>query len=213
MWKLFVAGGWVMWPILFCSIAAMAIAVERFLSLRAQVVMPDGVAELARKLARAPRLSEQDLAGLQGAAPLGRILAAGLAYREHDWEIIKQAIEDTGRHVVHDLSRYLNTLGTIAAVSPWLGLLGTVFGMIQIFGAISAAGVGDPMMMAGGISKALLTTAGGLLVAIPSLILYRYLRGRVDEIVVEMEQEAIALMNLLRAQQVMRSVGNEQAAA
>jgi biopolymer transport protein ExbB len=200
MWEMFQAGGWVMWPILACSILAATIIGERFWSLRSVVVMPPGLAERAGQLAGAGSISSQELAALQATAPLGRILAAGLAYRGHDWEIIKQAIEDTGRHVVHDLNRYLNTLGTIAAVSPWLGLLGTVFGMIEIFAAVSSAGVGDPIAMAGGISKALLTTAGGLLVAIPSLFLYRFLRGRVDELVIEMEQEAIALMNLLRTQ-------------
>jgi biopolymer transport protein ExbB len=205
MWEIFQAGGWVMWPILFCSIVALGIVFERFWSLRTSQVMPQGLAEQATRLAKAGSITQQELVTLQRGSPLGRILATGLAYRDHEWEIIKQAIEDTGRHVVHDLNRYLNTLGTIAAISPWLGLLGTVFGMIQIFSAISGAGVGDPLAMAGGISKALLTTAGGLLVGIPSLFLYRFLRGRVEDLVIEMEQEAIALMNLLRAQSMVRN--------
>lgn len=198
MWQLFQAGGWVMWPILGCSVVALGIVVERLWALQARSVIPPGLAEQVRTHVTQGRAATLDLAALRMGSPLGRVLAAGLVNREHDWAVVRESIEEAGRHVVHDLGRYLNMLGTIAAISPLLGLYGTVLGMIQTFGAISTAGVGDANVLAGGISVALLTTAFGLTVAIPALILYRYLRGRVDALVVQMEQEAIALVDALR---------------
>jgi biopolymer transport protein ExbB len=130
-------------------------------------------------------------------SPLGQVLAAGLASRNAPREVMKEAIEDAGRHVVHDLERYLNPLGTIAAITPLLGLLGTVSGMIRAFTAITAQGVGNPTVLAGGIAEALITTAAGLTVAIPSLIAYRFLRGRVDGLVVMIEKEAIRFIEAL----------------
>jgi biopolymer transport protein ExbB len=134
---------------------------------------------------------------LRDASPLGRILAAGLSARHLDREHMKEQIEDVGRHVVHDMERYLNTLGTIASITPLLGLLGTVIGMIDVFAVITTQGIGDAGVLAGGISKALITTAAGLTVAIPSLMFYRYFRGRVDELVVTMEQEALKMVEAL----------------
>lgn len=197
MWELVVAGGWVMLPILLCSALALAIVVERLWSLRAGVVAPPRLTRQIPDLAAAPSLNERSLAALRANSPLGRILAAGLANRGETRALIRERIEEAGRQVVHELERYLNTLGTIAAVTPLLGLLGTVLGMIKVFRAITAAGVGDAQALAGGISEALLTTAAGLCVAIPALILYRYLRGRVEELVVGMEAEAIRFMESL----------------
>jgi biopolymer transport protein ExbB len=134
---------------------------------------------------------------IRESSPLGRILAAGLVNMKNGREIMKESIEEAGRHVVHDLERYLNTLGTIAAITPLLGLLGTVIGMIKVFAAITSFGVGDPTVLAGGISEALITTAAGLSVGIPSLMFYRYFRGRVNALTVNMEQEAIRLVEVI----------------
>ncbi|MGH8508130.1 MAG: MotA/TolQ/ExbB proton channel family protein, partial [Gammaproteobacteria bacterium] len=142
-------------------------------------------------------LDAKSIQSLKQHSPLGRILAAGLMQLRHDRQIMKESIEDVGRHVVQDLERYLNTLGTIAAVSPLLGLLGTVTGMIRAFSAISEHGVSDPAVVSGGIAEALITTAAGLIVAIPALMAYRYLRGRVDALVVSMEQEALKLVEVI----------------
>jgi biopolymer transport protein ExbB len=205
MWELFQAGGWVMWPILGFSILALGIVAERLWALQERSVIPHGLADQVRMHVAQGRAATLDLEALRAGSPLGRVLAAGLVNRDHDWAVVRESIEEAGRHVVHDLGRYLNMLGTIAAISPLLGLYGTVLGMIQTFGAISTAGVGDANALAGGISVALLTTAFGLTVAIPSLILYRYLRGRVDSLVVKMEQEAIALVDALRVRRGARN--------
>lgn len=197
MWDLVAAGGWVMLPILLCSALALAIVLERLWALRDSVVTPQRLTQRIPDLVAAPLLEERVLNALRADSPLGHILAAGLSNRSEGREVIRERIEEAGRQVVHELERYLNTLGTIAAVTPLLGLLGTVIGMIKVFAAITAAGVGDAQALAGGISEALLTTAAGLCVAIPALILYRYLRGRVEELVVGMEAEAIRLMESL----------------
>lgn len=196
MWELVVAGGWVMAPILLCSALALAIAIERFWALRRPVVMPPRLQARVTDLARR-ELDAGELEALREDSPLGRILAAGLSSRDRERAVIRERIEEAGRHVAHELERYLNSLGTIAAVSPLLGLLGTVIGMIKVFATITAAGVGDAQSLAGGISEALLTTAAGLCVAIPALIVYRFLRGRVEELVMAMESEAIRLMESL----------------
>ena len=195
------AGGWVMLPILLCSVVATAIVAERFWTLRRRRIAPDNLVVQIWNLARSGQLGEDRLRGLRKSSPLGRILAAGLANMNHSRELMKESIEDVGRHVVHDLERYLNTLGTIAAITPLLGLLGTVLGMIRVFTVITTEGVGNPGVLAGGIAEALITTAAGLIVAIPSLLFYRYFRGRVDELVVTMEQEAIKLVEALHGGQ------------
>ena len=137
---------------------------------------------------------------LRDSSPLGRILAAGLVNMQHDREIMKEAIEETGRQVVLELERFLNTLGTIASITPLLGLLGTVIGMIKVFSAITAQGVGNPAVLAGGISEALITTAAGLSVAIPSLMFYRYFRGKVDMLVIRMEEESLKLVEVIHGE-------------
>jgi biopolymer transport protein ExbB len=142
-------------------------------------------------------LSDKQITALQLHSPLGRVLAAGLANRKRDRLVMMEAIEDAGRHVMHDLERYLNTLATIASISPLLGLLGTVTGMIRTFRAITVAGVGNPSAMAGGIAEALITTAAGLIVAIPALVAYRYLRGKVDALVIQMEKESLRLVQAI----------------
>jgi len=194
------AGGWLMLPILLCSVIALAIVLERFWTLRRQRIAPDNLVERVWQWARQGQLDGRRIKALQESSPLGRILAAGLVNRHHSREIMKESIEDVGRHVVHQLSRYLNTLGTIAAITPLLGLLGTVLGMIDVFAVITTQGVGDPSQLAGGISKALITTAAGLSVAIPSLIFYRYFRGVLDSLVVSMEEEALKMVEVLEGE-------------
>lgn len=191
------AGGWLMLPILLCSVIAVAIIIERLWTLQRRRVLPKDLAMRVWDWARDRQLDQKHLTVLSANSPMGRILAAGLANRHQSREVLKEIVQDTGRHVVHELERYLNSLGTIAAITPLLGLLGTVIGMVKVFTAITTAGVGNPGVLAGGISEALITTAAGLSVAIPSLIAYRYLRGRVDALVVEMEKEAMKLIDAL----------------
>lgn len=191
------AGGWLMLPIILCSVIAVAITLERLWTLQRRRVLPKDLAMRVWEWARDRQLDQKHLGILSGNSPMGRVLAAGLANRHQSREVLKEIVQDTGRHVVHELERYLNALGTIAAITPLLGLLGTVIGMVKVFTAITTAGVGNPAVLAGGISEALITTAAGLSVAIPSLIAYRYLRGQVDARVIEMEKEAMKLIDAL----------------
>lgn len=200
MFELIKAGGWVMWPIILCSVAALAIIGERLWSLQKKNVAPSNLLAQVQQLLTRNELEPSHLTALRDSSPLGRILAAGLVNRDHDREIVKEAVENAGRHIVPELERYLRSLGTIAAISPFLGLFGTVVGMIQMFAGIGQHGVGDPSIVAAGISTALITTAGGLVVAIPSLMFYRYFRGRVSELLIEMEQEAIKLVEILQGE-------------
>ena len=197
MLELLVAGGWVMWPILACSAIALAIIIERFWTLRRRAVIPPELGREVREWAAAHKLDPAHVETLRRNSPLGEVLAAALAIRHRPREVIKERVEDVGRHVVHQLDRFLNTLGTIAGIAPLLGLLGTVFGMIRMFLGMLEHGVGDANQLAGGIGEALITTAAGLCVAIPSLMFYRYFRGRVQEYVVDMEKQAIALIDTL----------------
>ncbi|MEJ2601815.1 MAG: MotA/TolQ/ExbB proton channel family protein [Gammaproteobacteria bacterium] len=192
------AGGWLMLPIILCAIIAMGIVLERFWSLQQDKVVPQDLTARVWGWIRQNELTQSHIQSLQQGSPLGEILAAGLVNRDRERVVMKESIEDTGRHVVHELERYLDTLGTIAAVSPLLGLLGTVLGMVEVFTAITTEGVGDPGALAGGISEALITTAAGLTVAIPSLIGYRYFRSRVDELVVRMEKEALKIVEAVQ---------------
>ena len=198
MLELVKSGGWLMAPIILCSVAAMAIIVERLWSLQRERVVPEDLVARAWQWASTGALTEERMQALREGSPLGRILAACLASRHLDRELMKEYIEEVGRHVAHELERYLNALGTIAAITPLLGLLGTVIGMIKVFAVITAQGVGEPRVLAGGISEALVTTAAGLTVAIPSLLFHRTLRGRVDELVVTMEQEALRMVGALQ---------------
>ncbi len=194
MWEMFQAGGPVMWPILLLSVAAMAIMVDRFWALQPGKVLPVA-------LVSAVAIADAQTIGAEAAdSPLGRVVRAALQNQHRSRELLKEAVEDTGRHVAHELERYLNLLGTIAAVSPLLGLLGTVIGIISAFSAITHTDIGDPKALSGGIGQALVSTAGGLIVAIPSLMGYRYLRGHVDGLVVEMEKTALGLIARIDAE-------------
>jgi len=192
------AGGWLMLPILLCSVAAMAITVERFWTLNRERVAPENLVVRVWQWVNEGELDEEHIKLLRQSSPLGRILAAALIKRHRTREIMKESLEDVGHHVVHELERYLNSLGTIASVTPLLGLLGTVIGMIKVFAVITTQGVGDPGVLANGISEALITTAAGLTVAIPSVMFHRFFSGRVDELVVAMEQEALKLVEALQ---------------
>ncbi len=161
----------------------------------------DGTFQSPQKFSwiEADQLSEKLIVALEQNSPLGKLLAIGLANRHRSRALMVERLEDGGRHVVHELERFLNTLGTIAAIAPLLGLLGTVAGIIHAFNAITANGLGDPRILSGGIGEALITTAAGLTVAIPSLIAYRYLRGKVERLVIRMEKEAMKLVDALDA--------------
>ena len=199
MLEILLAGGWAMLPILLCSAVALAIILERFWSLRRKTVIPPNLGTEVREWARTRKLDPEHIEVLRKNSPLGEILASALSVRSRPREIIKERVEDTGRHVVHRLERFLNTLGTIALISPLLGLLGTVFGLIEMFFAVMVSGVGDPLKMAGGIGQALVCTATGLCVAIPAYFFHRYFRGLVADYVVSMEQQVILLMDELAA--------------
>ena len=197
MFEIVKAGGIVMVPLILCSILAAAITLERLWTLRSQRVVPEELVDKVWRWVENRTLSDKQILALQQHSPLGRVLAAGLANRHRDRSLMIEAIEDAGRHVAHELERYLNALGTIAAISPLLGLLGTVTGMIRPLNAITVAGVGNPAAMASGIAEALITTAAGLIIAIPALVAYRYLRGRVDGHVIDMEKESLKLVQAI----------------
>ncbi|HEC16079.1 MAG TPA: MotA/TolQ/ExbB proton channel family protein [Sedimenticola sp.] len=200
MLELVKAGGWLMAPIIACSVIAVAVIFERLWVLRRRRVLPPNLVARVWQLQKNGQLSSQQIDVIRRSSPLGRILAAGLINRRHSREVMKESIEEVGRQVVHELERYLNTLGTIASIAPLLGLLGTVIGMIEVFAAIVGAGVGNPGELAGGISKALITTAAGLSVAIPAIIAHRYFGGLVDRLVVDMEEEALKMIEIMQGQ-------------
>ena len=197
MLEIILAGGWLMAPILLCSTLSVAIIIERFWTLRTSNVTPNGLGATVEDWAARDELDQRHLNQLRAESPLGRIYAVALINRKRSREVIKETVEDTGRHVVHELERFLNTLGTIAGISPLLGLLGTVIGMIKVFSTIMVSGVGDANVLAGGISQALITTAAGLTVAIPSYFFYRFFRGMVAEYVISMEEKAIRLIDCI----------------
>ncbi len=202
MLELVQSGGWLMAPILLCSIVALAICIERAWALRAIRVAPDGlVGEACRRAQDGAGAASQDgFANFGGGQPLARILAAGLAQRDAGQrrrERMKEAMEEAAGPVLHEMERYLTALGTIASISPLLGLLGTVIGMIEVFALLVGEGAGNAAVLAGGISKALVTTAAGLAAAIPALILHRYFLRRVDELAVTMEHQASRLVDVL----------------
>lgn len=197
MFEFVKAGGWLMLPIIVCSIVAVAIIVERFWSLQRKRITPQHLVAQVWHWAKANDLDEVKVNQLRSGSPLGKVIAAGLINRHHPREIMKESIEDAGRHIVPELERFLNTLGTIASVAPLLGLLGTVVGMIDVFAAIIEHGVGNPAILAEGISKALVTTAAGLSVAIPALMFSRYFKGYVNELILTMEQEAVKLVEVI----------------
>jgi biopolymer transport protein ExbB len=200
------AGGLLMLPIIGCSIIAAAIVLERLWTLQPKRVLPINIARQVRDWVSNDQLDPEHLQRLHQSSPLGQMLAAGLVNRNQPREVVKESIEDAGRHAVHELERFLSPLGTIAAISPLMGLLGTVIGMIKVFAAITANGVGNPGVLAGGISEALITTAAGLCVAIPALICYRYLRAKVDGLLVQMEKETIKFLETVVAYQAASSL-------
>lgn len=189
-----------MWPILACSVISTAIVIERALTLRRGRIMPDNLVTRIWQLYRQGQLTDERIEEIREASPLGRMLSAGLINRDHSREVMKEAIGDAGRHVVAQMERYLNTLGTIASVAPLLGLLGTVFGMIDIFGVIVEAGTGNAGVLAGGISKALITTAAGLSVAIPTLMFHRFFDSKVGKLAIDMEEQALRLVEVMKGE-------------
>jgi len=190
-------GGWLMLPILLCSVIALGITLERLWTLRTKKVCPDHLLAEVWLWVKNGEVNAKRVEALRRHSPLGRVLAAGLQYRNDSRALMKESIEDTGRHAVHALERYLNTLGTVAAITPLLGLLGTVVGIMKVFAVITTQGTANAQALAGGIAEALITTAAGLAIAIPTLIVYRYFRGKVDDLVARMEADAVKLVEAL----------------
>lgn len=199
MLALIEAAGWPIWPLIIASILALAIILERMYSLRSERVLPANLLDQTLANLRQHGVNPDLLRALTTSSPLGRVLAAGVRNLGSSREVMKESLQETGRVVAHELERYLLTLGTIASLAPYMGLLGTVIGMVEIFGSQSPTG-GNPAMLAHGISVALYNTAFGLIVAIPSMIFYRYYRGRVDDLLVEMEQQAVRLVEIVHGE-------------
>jgi biopolymer transport protein ExbB len=199
MFEIVRAGGWLMIPIILCSVISAAICVERFWTLRRQQIAPRNLLAQVWNWIKNNELDAKRMRDLKNGSPLGQILAAGITNHRRGRDIMKKSIEEVASHVVHELERYLNTLGTVAAITPLLGLLGTVIGMIRVFTSIKLEGTGNAAVLAGGISEALITTAAGLTVAIPSLFFYRFFQRRIDELVVSMEQEALKLIEVMHS--------------
>ncbi len=197
MIEFFQAGGWLMFPIIISSILAMAIIMERSLSLRTGQIVPESDIDRARKLAKTGVLNAGVIADIRESSLVGRVLATGLESSGLPRHIMKENIEEAGRHAVHEMERYMTALGTISAITPLMGLLGTVLGMIQVFSVITEVGVGSPTDLAGGISQALITTAAGITVAIISMIFHRYFKAKIDDYIVTMEKEAVTLIEIV----------------
>lgn len=200
MLEIIQSGGWMMVPIIIASILALAITIERFWTLRPGKIAPPDLLTQVWGWMKNKQLDASKIRSLKDSSPLGNVLAAGLINSRHGRQIMKESIEEVASHEIHEMERYLNALGTVAAVAPLMGLLGTVIGMIKVFAEIMAQGTGQANLLAGGISEALITTAAGLVVAIPALICHRILQRRVDEIVVYMEQEALKLVDVLHGE-------------
>jgi len=194
------AAGWPVWPLVLASVISLAIIGERAWSLRSNVVVPPDLLPKVVQEFRQNGVDPMMLARLSTGAPLAQVFAAGLKNVKSTPQVMKEGIDDAGRSVAHDLERFLNTLGTIASISPLLGLLGTVIGMIEIFGSQAPTGGSNPVVLAHGISIALYNTAMGLIVAIPSMIFYRYFRSKVDSLIVEMESQAVKLVEILHGE-------------
>ncbi|TCK08910.1 MotA/TolQ/ExbB proton channel family protein [Marinobacterium mangrovicola] len=200
MFDLIQAGGWLMVPIIACSILALAIVVERLVALRTTRVIPQGLLAQVWELVRSGEMTPERMRSIKHDSPLGVIVVAGLNSSSHGREVMKESIQEAATLVVHELERFLNSLGTIAAITPLLGLLGTVIGMIKVFTEIMIQGTGNAGVLAGGISEALITTAAGLSVAIPALVLHRYFQRKVDTLVLTMEQESIKLVEIVHGE-------------
>jgi biopolymer transport protein ExbB len=193
------AAGWPIWPLLLASIIAVALIIERAMVLRSAKILPPGLLQRVIAEYKQGGMTEALLARIDGHSPLGRVLAAGMRNEKSSREVMKEAIEETGRGVAHDLERYLTTLGTIASIAPLMGLFGTVVGMIEIFGSPTATG-NNPQALAHGISVALYNTGFGLVIAIPSMIAYRHFRALVDGFLILMEQEAVKLVEIMHGE-------------
>jgi biopolymer transport protein ExbB len=195
------AAGWPVWFLIIASVAAVALIIERSLSLKRAKVLPPGLLEEVVALRRSQPITPELLNKLSANSPLGRVMASGLRHEAAGRELMKEAMEETGRAVAHELERYLSALGTIAATAPLMGLFGTVVGMIEIFGSQAPTGAANPQQLAHGISVALYNTALGIMIAIPAMIAYRHFRARVDSYLVEMEQQSLRLVDTLRSLQ------------
>jgi len=193
------AAGWPIWPLLFASIIAVALIIERSMALRHSKIVPGGLLQSAVAEYRQSGVSDAQLVRLEAHSPLGKVLAAGMRNARSSREVMKEAIEEAGRGVAHELERFLTSLGTIASIAPLMGLFGTVVGMIEIFGSPTSSGT-DPQALAHGISVALYNTGFGLIIAIPSMIFYRHFRAQVDGFLVEMEQEAVKLVEVMHGE-------------
>lgn len=199
MFSIIEAAGWPIWPLVLCSVIALAIIGERTWSLRRSVVMPRDLLERVLQEYRQNGVSPEMINRLAADSPLGQVFAAGLRNASSPPAVMKEAIEESGRAVAIELERFLTTLGTIAAIGPLLGLFGTVIGMIEIFGSQTPQG-GNPLVLAHGISIALYNTALGLIVAVPSMVFYRYFRAKVDTLLVDMELQAIKLVEIIHGE-------------
>jgi biopolymer transport protein ExbB len=199
MFDFITAGGFLMLPIILSSILAVVVIVNLFLTLQRKKVIPENASDMARKLALSGKMTEAHIEQVRQGSLLGQVLAAGLESVGSPRHLMKENIEETGRHVIHSMDKYMTTLGTIAAIAPLLGLLGTVVGMISVFSVITSQGVGNPAELAGGISQALITTAAGISVAVPALVFHRFFRGKINDYAVEMEKEAIKLVDAVSA--------------
>jgi biopolymer transport protein ExbB len=199
VWEIIKAAGWPIWPLIFASIIALAIIVERFWALRSEVVAPSNLLPEVQKWMGQGAINKDSLAKLENHSLLGRIFASALANEKNSREITKESIEETGRAVAHQLEKYLPVLSTIATVAPLLGLLGTVIGMVELFGAFQSTGH-DVVGFARGISVALYNTAAGIVVAVPAMVAYRYFRTKVDTLLLDMEQQAIKLVEILHGE-------------
>ncbi|MEO9654599.1 MotA/TolQ/ExbB proton channel family protein [Marinomonas sp.] len=203
------SGGVFMWPLLACSILTLAIILERFWTLRKSRVAPAGLLSDVMTRLRDDRMSLEFIRGMQANAGLASVFAAGLLNTKHGRSAMKESIQEAASHVIHELERFMSALGTIAAIAPLLGLLGTVVGMIKVFAVLMENGAGNTALLAGGISEALLTTAAGLGVAIPALIFHRYFIRRIDELVVSMEQQSTKLVDALHGERNNHSGGSQ----
>ncbi len=199
MWEIILAAGWPIWPLIFASVIALAIIGERALVLRESTVAPESLLPEVQAWLAKGGITKETIARLEQHSMLGRLFASALSNANHSREVTKEAIEETGRAVAHDLDRYLSTLGTIATVAPLLGLLGTVIGMVELFGAFTSSGH-DIAQFARGISVALYNTAAGIVVAVPAMVAYRYYRSKVDDLLVGMEQQAIKLVEIIHGE-------------
>lgn len=200
MFELIQSGGWLMLPIIACSILSLAICLERFWMLQKKRVSPANLLSEVWMLVRSGEMTPERLQLIRNESLLGQIMVAGLNNSNHGREIMRESIQEAAQHVMHQMERFLNSLGTIAAISPLLGLLGTVIGMIKVFAEIMLQGTGNANVLAGGISEALITTAAGLSVAIPTLVFHRYFQRRVETLLIEMEQECQKLVEVVHGE-------------